>query len=340
MNPSLACIGGTAAYDLLRDGAFVAHRVGPRPTPFGESQPIYLCHSRFDEFYFLSRHGERGYELAPSFVNYRANIYALKDLGVRAIVSWTETRAINHNYGIGEFVIISDLIDETITRPKTFFENQGLGVVRQWPVFCPSLRTALGTVMRGESRRFSDQATYVCIEGPRRETPGECRKYASYGGDLLGMTLAPEVFLAKELQMCYASLGYVASYAENGSDFRPFENGRVLDRDAEAQRAKDAFESLPRMIERLTHVLQGTPGICNCESSMQHHIASGQIGWDWRTWFDGERSTDAGASPARSASATATQAAFHGQRRRGGASRVARVLDLDDAYPYEDNAIT
>src|SRR5262245_8675822 len=166
MNPSLACIGGTAAYDLLRDGAFVAHRVGPRKTPFGASQPIFLCQSRFDHFYFVSRHGERGYELAPSFVNYRANIYALKDLGVRAIVSWTETRAISHTYTIGQFVLVSDLIDETISRSKTFFENQGLGVVRQWPVFCPSLGNALMTALRDEKARFSDQGTYVCIEGP------------------------------------------------------------------------------------------------------------------------------------------------------------------------------
>jgi 5'-methylthioadenosine phosphorylase len=338
MSPSLACIGGTAAYDLLRDGAFLADRVGPRQTPFGQSQPIYLCQSRFDQFYFLSRHGERGYELAPSFVNYRANIYALKDLGVRAIVSWTETRAINHNYNIGEFVVISDLIDETISRPKTFFENQGLGVVRQWPVFCPSLRHAFITTLGGERRRFTDHGTYVCIEGPRRETPGECRKYASYGGELLGMTLAPEVFLAKELQMCYASLGYVSSYAENGSDFRPFENGRVLDREAESQRAKAAFESLPRILERLTNVLQATPGACQCESSMQHHIAGGQIGWDWRTWFDNESAEPTAVKTARVRPTDTAEVPI--LRRRSMVHRTTQSLEPEDAYPYEDNAIT
>ena len=86
MNAHLACIGGTLAYDLLREGALVAKRLGAQGTPFGDSQPIYLCESRFGEFLFLSRHGESGYDLTPSFVNYRANIYALKDLGVRAIV--------------------------------------------------------------------------------------------------------------------------------------------------------------------------------------------------------------------------------------------------------------
>jgi len=289
MSVSLACIGGTAAYDLLRDGALLARRLGPQRTPFGLSQCIFLCESRNGPFYFLSRHGEEGYDLAPTFVNYRANIYALKDLDVRSIVSWTETRALSHNYSIGQYVVVSDLIDETRTRPATFFENQGLGVVRQWPVFCPSLRTAFSTALGEEKYKWTDEAVYVCIEGPRRETPAEAAKYHRLGGELLGTTLAPEVFLAKELQLCYASLAYVAEYAENGSeDFRPFENGRVLTREARDLRARAAVERLPRLLERLTDVLSRTPCSCKCESSMQHHISSGQIGWDWRTWFDNE----------------------------------------------------
>jgi|GEM_PF-19355 len=286
MKATLACIGGMAAYDLLRDGALIARRLGPQNTPFGDSQPIYLCESRFGEFLFLSRHGETGFNVAPSFINYRANLYALKDLGVRSIVSWSETRAINHNYEIGQYVIVDDLVDETHLRPNTFFKNRGLGVVRQWPVFCPSLRHAFSTALDKEDSHFEDHATYVCIEGPRRETPGEARKYASYGGELLGMTLAPEVFLAKELQMCYAALCIVSSYAETGSDFRPFENGRILDQNHQRRRTASAIERLPRLLERLTDVLRRTPGVCHCESSMQHHIASGQIGWDWRTWFE------------------------------------------------------
>ncbi len=286
MNPTLACIGGTAAYDLLRDGAFVARRLGAQETPFGRSQPVYLCESRFGQFLFLSRHGETGYDLAPSFVNYRANIYALKLLGVRSIVSWSETCAINHNYRIGQFVLVNDLIDETVSRRNTFFENQGIGVVRQWPVFCPSLRNAYATALETERCRHTDAGVYVCVEGPRRETAAEARKYAAYGGDLIGQSLAPEVFLAKELQMCYASLCYVARYAESGSNFRPFEGGRVLEESIEQQRAAAAVELLPRLLERLCDVLPRTPGVCSCESAMAHHISNGQIGNDWRSWFE------------------------------------------------------
>ncbi|MFO0839296.1 MAG: MTAP family purine nucleoside phosphorylase [Phycisphaerae bacterium] len=286
MKPFLACIGGTAAYDLLRQGALLAERLGPQSTPFGDSQPIFHCRSRMGDFFFLSRHGESGYELAPSFINYRANLYALKDLGVRAVVSWSETRAISHNYKIGQYVVVTDLIDETRCRPNTFFENMGLGVVRQWPVFCPSLRNGLLTTLSEERCAVADRGVYVCVEGPRMETPAEAHKYALLGGELLGNTLAPEVFLAKELQMCYASLCYVACYAENGSDFQPFENGRILEKSVESQRARAAVERVPRLLERMCDVLQRTPGVCQCESSMAHHIADGQIGWDWRTWFD------------------------------------------------------
>lgn len=286
MTPRLACIGGTAAYDLLREGALVAKRLGPQRTPFGDSQPIYLCESRFGSFYFLSRHGETGYDLAPSFVNYRANIYALKELGVRSLVSWSETRSITHNYKIGQYVMVDDVIDETTSRPNTFFENQGLGVVRQWPLFCPTLRAAFAQTLAHEHCEASHKGVYVCVEGPRRETAAEARKYASYGGELIGTTLAPEVFLAKELQLCYASICYVASYAENGSEFLPFENGRVLSQDSQVRRATRAVEQLPRLLERLCDVLERTSQACQCDTSMHHHIRTGQIGPDWRAWFD------------------------------------------------------
>ncbi|MBL8877523.1 MAG: MTAP family purine nucleoside phosphorylase [Phycisphaerales bacterium] len=286
MSATLACIGGTSAYDLLREGALLASRVGPMQTPFGESQPIYLCASRFGEFYFLSRHGENGYEVSPSFVNYRANVFALKSLGIRTVVSWSEARAVSHNYKIGQYVLVDDIIDETRCRSHTFFENHGLSSVRQWPMFCPSIRAALSTTLHEEDCRFADRGVYVCVEGPRQETPAEARKYRQSGGELIGQTLAPEVFLARELQMCYASICYVARYAESGFDFRPFENGRILEPRLEAERAAAAVERLPRILERLCDVLSRTECVCTCERAMEQFILSGQLGRDWRMWFE------------------------------------------------------
>lgn len=297
MAATLACIGGRAAYHLLRQGALLAERLGPRPTPFGDCQPVYRCESRFGEFLFLSRHGESRYERTPTFINYRANIYALKDLGVRAIVSWSETRALSHNYTIGQYVVIDDLVDETVSRPQTFFENRGFGHIRQYPVFCPSLRAALIATLREEACEFATRGVYVCVEGPRHETPAEARKYAVYGGELLGQALAPEVFLARELQICYASLCYVARYAEDGTNYRPFEDGRALDERAERTRAAAAVERMPRLLERFCEVLRHTPGVCTCESSMAGHIARGQLETDWRAWFEASAFANAPSEP-------------------------------------------
>ncbi len=285
MSIALACIGGRDAYNLLKQGALMAERLGPQATPFGKSQPIFRCESRNGSFFFLSRHGERGYDLTPSFVNYRANIYALKDLGARSIVSWSETRAITHNFRIGQYVLVDDLVDETVARPHTFFQEQGFGHLRQWPVFCPSLRKALADTLTEEKCDFAARGVYVCVEGPRHETPAETRKYAADGGELLGQALAPEVFLARELQMCYASLCYVGRYAEDGTNYRPFEDGRVLPEEVERQRATAAVERMPRLLERFCAVLGATPGICACESSMTPYMANGELSWDWRTWF-------------------------------------------------------
>ncbi len=297
MGITLACIGGRSAYDLLKEGALVAERIGPRPTPFGESQPIFRCESRLGGFFFLSRHGERGYDLTPSFVNYRANIFALKDLGTRSIISWSETRAISHNFKIGQYVVVEDLVDETVARPNTFFTAQGFGHLRQWPVFCPSLRRALAETLQKENCDFAQHGVYVCVEGPRHETPAETRKYASYGGELLGQALVPEVFLARELQICYASVCYVGRYAEDGTNYRPFEDGRVLPEEVERQRATAAVERMPRVLERFCEVLAHTPAICDCETTMTPYITAGQLGPDWRSWFNHNRPPVPASSP-------------------------------------------
>ncbi len=285
MSITLACIGGRDAYNLLREGTLMAERLGPRATPFGNSQPIYRCLCPGTSFFFLSRHGESGYDRTPSFVNYRANIYALKDLGTQAIVSWSETRAISHNFKIGQYVVVDDLVDETVSRPQTFFEDRGFGHLRQWPVFCPSLRKVLIGVLEQEKCEFAGRGVYVCVEGPRHETPAETRKYAAVGGELLGQVLAPEVFLAKELQMCYASLCYVRRYAEDGTNYRPFEDGRVLPEEVERQRARAAVERMPRLLERFCQALTETTATCNCQNSMSGYLRAGELGVDWRTWF-------------------------------------------------------
>ena len=291
MGTKLACIGGVAAYGLVSRGAFVGERLGPRPTPFGESQPIYRCRSRTGEFLLLCRHGEAGYEVTPELINYQANIYALKDLDVQAVVSWSETRAISHNFTIGQYVIVDDLIDETVSRPRTFFDNKELGHIRNWPVFCPTLRKAFAEALTEEGCTFSDRAVYICIEGPRQETPAEARKYASYGGELIGQTLAPEVFLARELQMSYASLCFVVRYAETGTPFAAFEAGRVLSEPSLTLRSEQAVERIPAIIDRVCAVWHRKPEATQDRATLDIPPLTDARNGDWRRWFHNERST-------------------------------------------------
>jgi 5'-methylthioadenosine phosphorylase len=289
MAVNVACIGGRAAYDLVRKGVFSAERLGPRATPYGESQPLYRCRSKGGDFLLLCRHGEAGYEVTPNLINYRANIYALRDLDVVSVVSWSETRAISHNYKVGQFVVVDDLIDETISRPTTFFANKELGHIRHWPVFCPNLRKAFVTALEELKLDYSDRGVYVCIEGPRQETPAEAHKYEVFGGELIGQTLAPEVFLAKELQMAYASLCFVASYAETGTPYPAFEAGRVLSEDVLARRADQAVQNMPRILERVFEVLGRKPASIEGRELLRDSDRNG----NWRKWFESPRTPTA-----------------------------------------------
>ncbi|HHT9154990.1 MAG TPA: MTAP family purine nucleoside phosphorylase [Candidatus Tripitaka sp. YC43] len=296
-----AVIGGSQAYDLLSRGAIHGKRLGPRKTPFGPSQPIYVIQvdsqttAQPIEFLFLSRHGERGYETSAPFVNYRANIYALKDMGVNRIIAWSGPGAINPRYKVGQFVVVDDLIDETQDRQSTFFEKGGLGFIRQSPVFCPALRGLLVEVLKGQGLDPSDKGVYVCTQGPRLETPAEIKKFASYGGELVGMTLVPEVFLARELEMCYAALCYVSNYAE-GVVKREFKAGELFEglssqedkaavARAVAQFPNIILEAARRLASQSTSGGPVDPTKCQCQAAMERYRREGRIGGDWRRWI-------------------------------------------------------
>ena len=286
VNVPFAVIGGSRAYDLLQKGSIRGERVGEIQTPFGPSQPIYHIHNTFGEMLFLSRHGEKGYNLTAPFVNYRANIYALKELGVKQIVSWSGPGAINKTYQAGEYVVVDDVVDETHGRESTFYKDQGIGFIRQSPVFCPALRESIKESLGNLKINFSDKGTYVCTQGPRLETPAEIRKYKSYGGDLVGMTLVPEVFLAKELELCYAAICYVTNYAEGTVD-RTFKSGELfegLSNDAERKAVERAVSQFPIVIDEIAKNIKQQKTICQCSSSMERYKKRGDIGPDWHDW--------------------------------------------------------
>ena len=289
MAASVACIVGEGIYRLWLTGNLAGERLGPRKTPFGASGEAFLVTSESRPFYLLSRYGAGKSKTAPSEINDRANMYALKDLGARYVLGWGAGGAIIHNMSIGEIAILQDLIDRTYLRTKTFFERSPLGYLRQFPVFCPALHGVACEVIHKMNIPHHDAGIAAVCEGPRLETPAEIRMLAAVGAELVTHAFVPEAFLAKELQLCYAALCYVVNYAETGSTHRPFVPGRLfggLTEDAGADPVARTIGAVGPIVAGIAEAVEKAPGTCHCDKTMAHNINEYGLPEDWRKWFE------------------------------------------------------
>ena len=288
MNVRLGVIGGSGAYHLLAGkGLGEEQESVVLDTPFGKSAPIHRFRVDSLEYLFLSRHGEDDYSITAPFVNYRANIFALKDCGVERIVSWSGPGIISTALKPGEYVIPHDIIDETRNRETTFFKNRGIGFIRQSEPFCPEIRWGLHESIQQFGLIHHEEAVYACTEGPRLESPAEIRKLRILGADLVGMTLVPETFLARELEICYASVCYLTNFAE-GVVPREFQKGELFEgmqNDDEKSRVKTAIRNFPRILAGCLAKLADKERNCNCKEAMRRYKDKGMIGEDWRNWI-------------------------------------------------------
>ena len=286
--PPFAVIGGSTAYEFISSGAIEGKRMDRIDTPFGASQPVYRVEASPRSYFFLSRHGEADFDISAPFVNYRANIYALKELGVKEIISWSAAGALNEILEPGQFIIVDDCIDFTKNRETTFFRFKGLGFMRQNDPFCPTVRSAATGAFQELGIPFVDRGTYICTEGPRLETPAEVRMFAALGGDIVGMTLCPEMFLARELEMCYAAICYVTNYAEGRAD-RDYKPGRLfegLSTRREQKTVARSFKMLPDIIAKLGELLLGVKPTCHCQEAMRYYRRRAGVGREWREWLN------------------------------------------------------
>jgi len=283
---TFAVIGGSGAHQVLQKYAPNATRLDPIPTPFGLSGALYRFRIGSAHFLFLPRHGETGYEIAAPWVNYRANIYALKEQGVMHIMSWSGPGAIDNSLNIGEYVLPDDLIDETRGREASFFKGTGLGFIRQHPVFCPEMHDAAVVTLSRLRVPYRPEGVYVCTEGPRLETRAEIRRYREWKTHLIGMTLAPECFLARELEMCYHPICYVTNYAE-GVYQRQTQLGELFEGlldGAEQAAVVEAVEHFPEIAAFVARALPEERA-CPCSLAMERYRREGRIGEDWHTWI-------------------------------------------------------
>jgi 5'-methylthioadenosine phosphorylase len=244
-------------------------------------------------YFFLSRHGETGYDRTAPSVNYRANVFAAKALGVERIVAWTGPGIIARRYRPGDLVLPDDLLDFTRNRPSTFYEGKGVGFIRQHPVFCERLR---GALLRAWGRgtdgiRLHGRGTYACTEGPRLETPAEVRFLARAGADMVGMTLCPEAFLARELEICYAPVGYLTNHAE-GVRAMPYRRGMLFEGmldPADEDRVERARNAIPPLALAAARAVAGEDRGCPCAAAMERYRRKGVIGEDFRKWVSAPR---------------------------------------------------
>ncbi|MBI5375944.1 MAG: MTAP family purine nucleoside phosphorylase [Candidatus Schekmanbacteria bacterium] len=258
-------------------------------TPFGISSPLHIYEKDEIRFAFISRHGEKGYEIAAPFINYRANIFAMKSIGVKRIISWSGPGIINDKkLKVGELYLPDDVLDETKHRKDTFFERGGIGFVRQNPVFCNELYDFIKKTLRSMKIRFKSGGIYVCTEGPRLETVAEIKKYKVLGGDVVGMTIAPECFLARELEICYHSICYLTNLAEGIGEKKSFKPGVLFEGmqdEKEAKKVSEIQQVLPEIIFNVIKSFAENIRTCVCPDYMLRYKKRGVLDSEWRKWF-------------------------------------------------------
>ncbi len=205
---SIGVLGGTGLYEIEGLEDRVEARVG---TPFGDpSGPFVVGTLDGRRVAFLARHG-KGHRLLPAEVNYRANIYGFKKLGVERVVSVNSVGSLREHVPPRDIVLPDQFFDRT-RRPNTFFGEGIVAHVSLGQPVCPELNAVLHDAARGLGLRVHKGGTYLCIDGPAFSTKAESLAYRTWGADIIGMTAATEARLCREAEICYATLSLVTDY--------------------------------------------------------------------------------------------------------------------------------
>lgn len=256
----IGVFGGSGFYQWLEGAESVNV-----DTPHGAtSGPIALADVAGRRVAFLARHGPR-HQIPAPFVNYRANVWAMRELGVRRIIGPAAVGSLQPDLHPGDLVIADQFIDRTAGRVDTYFHGPEVVHVSAADPYCPELRQLAADVARKQSLRFRPDGTVVVVQGPRFSTRAESRWYRSMGWHIVGMTQYPEVILARELEMCYLNLSLVTDY-DAGLEGSP-EVGAVQTHDVMRVLA-DNIARVRDLIASLIPIIPATPG-CTCQRSLE-----------------------------------------------------------------------
>jgi 5'-methylthioadenosine phosphorylase len=256
--PNLAIIGGSGLYRMsgLKDTQEIDVE-----TPFGKpSAPVVIGTLEGQRVAFLARHG-LGHPLSPSEVPYRANIYALKALGVERIVSISACGSLRDDYAPGEVVVPDQLFDNTRGRKSSFFEGDIVAHISVANPFCEDLSEKLFQAVQETGAAAHLGGSFITIEGPRFSTKAESNTFRSWGMSIIGMTTSPEAFLAREAEMCYAVMAHVTDYDVWHTSEEPVTVDRVIEiLHRNTQIAQDAVRHLAGGLEAERN--------CTCTSAL------------------------------------------------------------------------
>lgn len=265
-------IGGSGFYDM--PGFEQCERLALR-TPFGDPSDAFVVGRLAGRrVAFLARHGA-GHRHLPTEINFRANLYGFKLLGARAILSASAVGSLRFSIRPGDILVPDQLVDRTRHRADTFF---GAGIVAHVGLadpFCPVLRERLVAACRALEVPVHDHGTYLCMEGPQFSTRAESHLYQSWGMDVIGMTNLQEARLAREAELCYATLALVTDYDCWHEDHASVTTGQIL---AVLSQNTDHARAVVRLA-----AAEPPPEGCACERALDHAIATRRDQWPAET---------------------------------------------------------
>ena len=252
----IGIFGGTGIYnsDLLESPQEI-----DIDTPYGKpSDTITVGMFNGRKIAFLPRHGKK-HTIPPHMINFKANIWAFKELGITRIIAPSAVGSLKEEFEPGHFALPTQFLDFTKSRDGSFSEDGRVIHISVADPFCPELQSSILQVTENQDMKIHKECTYVCIEGPRFSTKAESKFYRTTGAEIIGMTLVPECQLAREAQICYASISTVTDY------------------DVWAEKpvtAKEVLETLSKNVDRtkkvLTELIDKIPKTrnCSCEKAL------------------------------------------------------------------------
>lgn len=219
----IGVFGGSGFYELLDDP--VEHRVN---TPYGApSAPVMVGEIGGRSVAFLPRHGKE-HQFPPHLINYRANLWAMKELGVSRIIGPNACGSLQRNVEPGDFVICDQFVDRTNGRKDTFYDGPITTHVSSADPYCPTMREVALSAADDMGITAHPTGTVVVVQGPRFSTRAESKWYASQGWEVINMTQYPEAYLARELEICYCNISLITDYDVGIDDVPPVTNEEVV----------------------------------------------------------------------------------------------------------------